>query len=793
MTIPPICHRRRSFAAAALTSASAIAFAAPALAQSTVPMGAVPQVETVQSDSQGGLQDIVVTARKRAENLRDVPVAITAMSGDMLQQKNITQVIDLPQITPNFSFSYGAVQPFTFIRGFGSGANASFEQSVGKFIDNVSFGRDQDGRVPIFDVERLEVLKGPQVLTFGNSATVGAINMATKKPGRRFEADGSIGYEFYNHEFQVQGGVTIPMAEWASFRLGGLYQDLAKGRLYNPIKGQSEPKTRNIAIRPSLLLTPAPGLEILLKAEVDRLRDYGNSVVPIAQPLATSWAPYPVVGDKDSRYITYDVAPYFSDEFSFMDADLYQADINYDLLGGRFTSTSAWRTSHSDVQFGADGVNHAQTYFNALWQHYRQFSQELRFGGTYGRLDVTAGGYYQRDTLGVEFIQEFTLGGFGLTGAATTPIGRVATYDQNNRVYSGFVDATYRLTDQLSVSGGVRYVDIQKVAGQAMFGTGVIPHLDFDTTRADLQAGRNPSLDPIFAAVFRSAQHSFPYGTLRLSESHWQPQAIVQYEIAPRNKAYFKFVRGAKSGGFDYSYSGATPSAAMFRPEFASMFELGLKGLVFDNKLEYSVAAFSTTFTSLQQSVFQNLVFVVSNVGKARSKGIELELTARPVNGLEVGFSGSYLDAKFVDFKGAACTSAQNAGLQPGCVGGFQDLSGTPTQYASKWTGSFRIDYSQPVGSGEYQVAIGASVFARSKYNAGAYNDPRMEQGGFAQIDAHLDVGPSDNRWRMSLFGRNLGDKRTLEYGTLSAQRTAVMGTYSRGRQVGLKLSFAMR
>ena len=104
-------------------------------------------------------------------------------------------MIDLPQITPNFSFSYGAVQPFTFIRGFGSGANASFEQSVGKFIDNVSFGRDQDGRIPIFDVERIEILKGPQVLTFGNSATVGAISMATKKPGRNFEADGSIGYE----------------------------------------------------------------------------------------------------------------------------------------------------------------------------------------------------------------------------------------------------------------------------------------------------------------------------------------------------------------------------------------------------------------------------------------------------------------------------------------------------------------------------------------------------------------------------------------------------------------------
>ncbi|WP_176595046.1 MULTISPECIES: TonB-dependent receptor [Sphingobium] len=788
MSNKPYSYRHRSWAIAALAGASCFAFATPALAQSAQASA------TAGPEEQGSLQDIVVTARKRAENLRDVPVAITAIGGEMLQQKNITQVIDLPQITPNFSFSYGAVQPFTFIRGFGSGANASFEQSVGKFIDNVSFGRDQDGRIPIFDVERLEVLKGPQVLTFGNSATVGAMNMTTRKPGRDFEADGSIGYEFYNHEFQVQGGVTIPMADWASLRLAGLYQDLSKGRLYNPIKDQSEPRTRNVAVRPSLLLSPVPGLEILLKAEVDRLRDYGNAVVPVAQPLAAGRAPYPVVGDKDRRYVTYDVAPYFTDEFSFMNANLYQIDVNYDLLGGKLTSTSAWRTSRSDVQFGTDGVNHAQTYLNALWQHYQQFSQELRFSGTYGRLDVTAGGYYQRDTLGIELLQEFTLGGFGLTGAAATPIGRVATYDQNNRVYSGFVDLSYRLTDRLSLSGGVRYVDIRKIAGQAMFGTGIIAAVDFDTSRADLVAGRNPALDPIFAAVFRSTQHDFPYGTLRLSEDHWQPQAIIQYEIAPRNKAYLKFVRGAKSGGFDYAYAGGTASAAMFRPEFASMFEAGIKGLILDNKLEYSVAAFRTTFTALQQSVFQNLAFVVSNVGKARSQGIELDLTAHPAAGLEIGFSGSYLDAKFVDFPGAACSSAQNAGLQSGCVGGAQDLSGTPTQYASKWTGSLRVDYSRPIGSGAYQVAGGASIFARSRYNAGAYNDPRMEQGGFAQIDAHLDFAPSDDRWRISLFGRNLGDKRTLEYAvTPPAQPSAVVGTYSRGRQIGLKLSFSTR
>src|SRR5690606_837138 len=138
---------------------------------------------------------------------------------------------------------------------------------------------------------------------------------------------------------------------------------------------------------------------------------------------------------------------YFSAEVSELHTQLFQADIDYDLLGGTATSTTAWRRTRSGVQWGVDAPNHAQAYFHALWQRYRQFSQEVRFNGTYGPLDITAGGYYQRDTLAIDLVQEFTLAGFGFTGAATTPIGRVPNYDQNSRTLSAFVDTTYRVTD----------------------------------------------------------------------------------------------------------------------------------------------------------------------------------------------------------------------------------------------------------------------------------------------------------------------------------------------------------
>ncbi|WP_242098558.1 TonB-dependent receptor [Sphingomonas sp. CROZ-RG-20F-R02-07] len=731
--------------------------------------------------------DIVVTARKRSEYARDVPIAVTAILGAQLQAKNITQIIDLASVTPNFQFSYGAVQPFIFIRGFGSGANASFEQSVGKFVDNVSFGRDQDGRIPIFDVERLEVLKGPQVIAFGNSATVGALNITTRKPGASFAADGSIGYEFNEHEVQAQGGVTAPLADWASLRVAGLFQDLAHGQLYNPLLGRNEPTVRNWAVRPTLRLTPAPGLEIMLHGEYDHVRTFGNAVQPIAQPLRPGALLYPEVNDPDVRRNDFERSPTASSELSGMNAQLYQGDIRYDVLGGTLASTTAFRKTLSVTQFGTEGPNDSQPYFNSLNQRYQQFSQELRFNGTFGALDASLGAYYQRDTLHINLIQEFQLAGYGLTGAAATPFGRIATYDQRTSSYSGFADLTYRLTSALSVAAGVRYSHIDKTAGQAIFAAPIIPGLGLYTSRDELLQARSEALAPLLSPVTGSTEHTFPFGALALAEDHWQPQVIVQYKLDPTNNVYAKYVKGDKVGGFDFLYAGTDPNAARFRPEEAQSVEVGFKGLVLNRKLEYAIDIYRTTFTSLQQSVFSNLVFVVSNVGKARSQGVEADVTLRPVTDLRIGLGGSYLDAKFIDFPGAACNSVENLATPRGCS---QNLSNTPTQYASKWTGTASIDYQRPIGSGTYKLGGGLSVLARSKYNAGAYNDPRMVQPGYAQLDGHLDLLPTDGIWTLSLFARNLTDKRVLDYAVLApAQSTAIFGTYGRERQIGLRVS----
>nr|WP_140404574.1 TonB-dependent receptor [Sphingomonas sp. CDS-1] len=755
---------------------------------------ATPRVTAAEEGA--GVGDIIVTARKRAESLRDVPVAITAISGDMLVQQNITQMIDLSKTTPNFTYSYGAANAYAYIRGFGSGSNAGFEQSVGKFVDNVSYGRDQEARIPIFDVERVEVLKGPQVIAFGNSATAGAINITTRKPGKEFSADGSIGYEFEGQELQAQMGVTVPLTDGISFRLAALFQDLNKGRYYNPIKGEHEPTTRNFAIRPTLRLEPVDGLEIMLRTEIDRLKDRGGTLVPTNQPLVGNTSLYPVIRDDDHRYANYDVAPYYSDEISELEAELYQIDVNYDVAGGTLSSTTAWRKSDGLVQWGLDGLNHTQFYFNPQWTHYKQFSQELRYNGTFGKLDVQVGGYYERNTLNLDVAQEFTLAGLGFTGAFATPFARFFTFDQKSRTWSGFVDLSYHVTDRFSLSAGVRYTDLKKRGAHSVWGGNIVPHTSFDTTRADLLAADSTAVNVVYNPVLGGERHVYPFGAMSLSENHWQPQFIAQYEVAPRNMIYAKYVKGYKVGGFDYAYTDPLKvgvSGIGFKPESAWMVELGAKGLLLDNMLEYSIAVFRETFADLQTSAQSNLQFIVTNVGKARSQGVELELHLRPDDHWHVGFNGAYLDAKYIDFDKGPCNSAQNAGLAPGCVSRAQNFAGVPTQFTSKWTGSLYVDYVTPIGSGDNELGVGLSVFARSKYDSSLYNDPRMVQKGYAQFGAHIDYGPANGRWKLSLFGRNLTDQRIVEYSSVvPGSSTSTVGSYSRGRQIGVKLGFNM-
>ncbi|WP_198046089.1 TonB-dependent receptor [Novosphingobium aquimarinum] len=768
--------RKALFAGTAITLGM---MSSNAFAQSTASATAADTAEDVTS---AGIQDIVVTAQKREERLRDVPVSILAVSGEKLQDANIARLTDLVTIVPNFTLSLAGNAPTTNLRGFGT-YGTQFAQSVGKFTDNVSYSRDLHARLPLFDIERVEVLKGPQVLLYGNSTTAGALNITTKQPGSEFEADASASYEFNHDETIVQGGVTVPLSDWASFRVAGFFQNLDKGWLRNNFTGRDEPTFRNRAVRGTLRLTPTNDLTISLKAEYDRVRDNGGTGQQIRQSTNPNRQQTDITLD-DYRTSTASGAPFFSPEFVEVRHETYQADISYDAGVGTISSTTAYLNTRAGGS--QSNTSDLPDYLNFLFTHYQQFSQELRFTVNTGSIDYTFGGYFEDNKYKAATVVDAN---FPAIAVPLPALGRYVDIDQRNKNYSVFANLTAHLTDEFSVTAGARYAILHQNTDQSSLAAPLVTNVTFDTSQADVLAQTDPALCALVQAGFAAVCHEFK--DLKRKEYHFQPQVVIQYKPNSDIMFYGKFVKGAKQGGVDIAYGGTPANGvsreeAMFAPETATSFEVGVKGITGDRMLEYSLGVFRTTFEDLQLSAFLGTSQFTTNVGKARTQGVEAEVTFVPVTGLRINATANYLDATFRDFPNGVCTVEQIEAAPPGTVC-MQDLSGRPTPFQSKYSGTLNVSYD--IEAGDLRVTPGVSVMAKSGYYVGTNDDPLGYQKGLALVDLNLAVTPVDSWWKASVFVRNLTDKAYKEYGVATALIPGGYSIYmSRGRSIGVQV-----
>ena len=763
-----------------IACASALAGGQTALATQNLPVSASSGTTEADADDTS-IIEIVVTARKRSENLRDVPESVEVVAASQLAASNVTAVSELTSVFPTLVLSEGTTNPFVSIRGFGSGNDLSFDQAVGKFIDNVSYGRDQDVRLPLFDVDQVEVLKGPQVLLYGNSTTAGALTITTKKPGDTFEADGAVSYEGYAHEIMTQAGVTLPLTNVASVRVSGLYDDLSHGWVRNVLTGDRAPENINDAGRVILRLSPTDDLEILLKAEYDHLHGTGFPAEPVAQP--TVGAPYPESGRDLVNAYNNDVAPFFMSAYNILENQTYQADVNLSAMGGTFSSTSAYR----NMTYTGSSPSAAPVPTLNAWidQQYQQLSQELRYSGSFDRLDTTFGVFYQHESLSVYEALDTNL---ATIGAPLPPFAFNFSLSEKTNSYSGFLDFTYHFTDKLSLEAGGRYAVINREASQAFFPGDIVPDKTFNQGAGGYAP--NAAYDPLLMALFGVPPHAFD--DLSLHEDHVQPQVVAQYKLTDRSQVYAKFVQGYKAGGFDVNYEGVpgdvSPAAAHFLPEKATAYELGYKGSSIEDRLSYSLAVFDEEFKDLQANAFvgSSAVTVVTNVGKARSRGVESGISFVPIRSLHINGTLTYTDAIYVDFPGGVCTRAQTAAAGPSCE---QDLSGTPTPFSSKWAATLGGDFQRSVGN--YLLTEGAQVLFRSAYNVSTNNEPILEQNAYAQLDGHIEIKPAQGFWSVTLFGENLTDKHYLTAGDAIPLSTGGLSAIlDRGREVGLRAGF---
>ncbi|MGQ0277633.1 TonB-dependent receptor [Sphingopyxis sp. Q841] len=732
---------------AMLLAASALAGPAAAFAQEA------------PAESQGGLDDIIVTAQKRAEGLSDVPISISAVSGKQVESYGQTNLEQISSSVPNLKITQTAIANRIAIRGIASGDNKGFEQSVAMFVDGVYYGRDQLSRLPLVDMERVEVLRGPQPTLFGKNAIAGAVNITTRSPTDEFEGTVSGLYEFNHKELQLTGVLSGPLSDGIEARVVGYHRSM-DGYFYNQKLKRNEPNVDEYYVRGKVEFDKGGPLAAELKLE------YADFAMK-GQPRDVFGA----VGNYNAvfqgPFFVSTVPDYVREDNGYESRNkVFGATLNADLEIGEHTLTSVtslldYKTREIvDVDFSGisflDGTN--------LREDYRQFSQELRLTSPGGEAFNYIGGvYYQHAKLDVQDFTLFNPTFLGL-GAPFNALGDTRNdrdYSQTSDLISAFAQGELSLTDQLRVTAGARFNHEKKSGRRSL---------------AIVQGPLSTAPAAVVAAVFRALNIEAHSIAGKLSEDSFNPMVNVQFDATDDLMLYASYARGTKAGGFDIrsnslptSTTVAKPGAFEFQDESADNFEAGLKYKGRD--VAFNLSFYRTKYKDLQVNIFDGtLNFNVRNAAAARTQGIEADFRAALAAGLTISGAIAYLDFKFTNFTDGQCYYLQTPG-----PGGFCDYSGKRNALSPKWSGNLNVDYWTPVGS-DLKLSFNVNADFSSSYIAAANLDPRTYQGSYAKLGARIGLGQIDNRWEVALIGRNLTDQRILQTGSAMPLATTITG-----------------
>jgi len=735
----------------ALGGAVFAALGQPAMAQEST----APAEEAVSAEAAG---EIIVTARRRNESLQDAPLAITAINAASLENSAAVKIGDLQGAAPNVLITQqttGASAANISIRGIAfADIEKSFDPSVGVNIDGVYIGTSTGQLLDFFDIDSIEILRGPQGTLFGRNTIGGVINIRRSRPTGEFGGKFEVSYGKFD-TFTGRAVLNVPLIKdilaaklfYFHSQTDGYYRNFYTGKRANSDNAE------NFGF--SLLFTPTDNFDALFT--VEKQVDDGS---PVNSSLSNSTeficAPLPGAAPpvECNRNATDDLYTVFTNRpgIARYRAPAGTAELNWDLGPVKLTSVSSYRSSRERQYQDVDASSIDFFNFDRT-QRYRQFSQELRGAGKVtDSFDYVVGAYYFNSRY---FLHQETLLGPLLTGAPTAIFVTPQEAVGRSKSYAFFADFDWRFADQWRLSFGGRYTKDKK-------------SLD------------NAFLAPATAGGFTSfASRSF---------SKFTPKVSIDFRPTDDLMAYASWSRGFRSGGFNGR--GATPFSSTFsyNPETVDAYEIGFKSEFLDRKITLNVAAFYTDYKNIQQSstVATNLPppaqpqeTVVSNAAAARIQGIEGDLTIRPATGLTLRSSIGYTDAKFKDFL---------------INGGTQDLSNLRLIYAPKITASVSADYKVDVGFGE--LALNASYRHLSRYDQAivpfgatvvngvtvfAGNDPRTRSDTQDLVDASFSIIPQfgDGKAKLTVFGRNLLDDR----GTITSFPVAGLFTFAGARE----------
>lgn len=771
--------------------------------------------------------DIIVTAQRKEQRLQDVPVSVSVTSGETLAQSNINDLQDLAVRLPGVRLSTAPGANLLNIRGIGSGINAGFEQSVGTFVDGLYRGRSRAAAAALFDIERIEVLKGPQTTYFGNNVIAGALNITTRKPGREFGFNASALYAPGHEEYAYEAGVDIPLSDAVRFRIAGKAFGM-NGWNENSLTGESEPHKRDWIGRVSMVADASENWTIEARFDRGRMRDRGYLSAELVD--CPPQAPFPALpanalcsiylaqngGDVDDE-IDQNTAYHGS----LYHLDFVEAELTNRITLGDHQLTSITGYYHHDNQVLSDGIPlpftqpflptaHALLAINT-YEEAEQYSQELRLEGpTGGMFEYMAGVYYAHEKVEAPQYSGFYFAPFGaLVGLSPTlPIVMKNDYSQKTDTYSPFAALTFNATERLKINFGARYTIVRKRASTTVVYGTALPYGTPDTFTPFPAGQTSPAYPDPEAFLSRLDQLIVaerpdfvdPTNTFK----KFMPSVNIQYQFTPEITGYASYSKGFKAGGF-----GLTLRRNTFDSENVDAYEAGLKASLFDRRLFLTLAAFRSDYKGLQESTVNILPafpgnppgdlatalparfdYRVLNAASARSQGIELGMNLRAAGWLSINADISYLDAKYRSFPGAPCTSLGNVlGAAVGCVNGTQDLSGKPKAFAPEWSGNVGANLAIPLGD-DFELTLNPSVYFTSQYYFSSIADPIFSQSGYAKIDLRAAIGAPDKSWEFAVIAKNLTDKDTATFANSLATSPGVYyRTTERPRSVAFQFT----
>ncbi len=749
------------------------------------------------------LEEVIVTAQLRSQSVQDVPISMSAISGEMMESRQLFKFENLAPDLPNVEFiSSPGLDKALGIRGlFTATGNPAFEQSVGVFSDGVYMSRGRLYNLSFIDVERIEVLRGPQGVLNGKNSIAGAINIHSRNPTAEFEAGVDVSYEFENEGYSGLAFVSGPMTDRLSGRAVVKYQQTG-GYLDFPRTGrENQNESEYLNFKGSLLYEPTEAMSLLLRYDYEDAKQLGTEFGPylfqkgVADELRAQY----LADDPDFDFISNDVVS--NGKLLTVDSDgnvsvsnkRPEAGTEIDVLsanfdwafddGGEFTSITSYLTYSSyglltqafrPVDFVVFGDNDEDEGFD-------QFTQEFRYVSPGGEtLDYLFGIYFLSSELDIGKNDSVVSAG-ELAGLDMFNFLPIDDFSQDTMAVSVFGQGTWNITDRFRASLGLRYTQENKKADGSM--------TLLSTDRSHVVGGQppgSPGFNPI-ADLFANNWNN----SARRNEESLDPSLVVQWDVTDSGMLYASWTEATKAGGFN---AGDLEGISFeYEEEEATSYEVGAKLSFLDDQLRWNLAIFSTDFKNLQVSAWDATAntFVTNNAAEATIEGFESDLAYAISANWRIGGAVGYLDATYDDYPGASCSVGESR--EADCdADNTRNAAGDELRQAPEWTANTYVEFVHSLSD---SLSFGFRLTANysDSYFMSVTNDPYLRLDSYTRTDALVWLGSKTDTWKLSLLGKNLTDE-TVPFFANSTPLVdeAYFASVQPGRELYLEFSYRM-